>query len=394
LKIALLAPTLFLLFYSLRLTWADWEARNGTAPSLERAVKLDPENARWLARLARVTGRADLLGKAARANPNDARLLIEAGLRAEMEGDVTGAEQLLEAAAERDATYQPRWSLVNFYYRRQQWERFWHWAREAGKINHGELRALYRLCLRAEEDPAAVLRRVVPERAAETRQFVDVLIEDRRTRGLEDAGLRLSLWKRREDLDTLMQAAWLLLAEGEAGAAMRIWNRAVEAGLLERKALDPAGGVWLGNPGFRTPLGAGPFDWRAGVRSGVSVQGMRDGLRLEFSGGQPERTVALEQALPEMAPGEYRLRTRARVEMASGRSGCRWQVVEAGAGAGVTVISEPLGSGTEAGWHEFRFRVAGGVRRLRLELAAGREPGLRRPEGAIELYEAALDRMP
>ena len=44
----------------------------------------------------------------------------------------------LHEAARVDRTFDPRWTLANYYFRRQNWDEFWKWMRAAAEMSYGD----------------------------------------------------------------------------------------------------------------------------------------------------------------------------------------------------------------------------------------------------------------
>ena len=110
------------MYSSIRLAYADWLFRQNGIESVARASRLDPANGAyqaWLAELLENDGQdaAKELEAAARLSPLSSRVWIRRGLSAESNGDRALAEQLLLRAAEVDRLMEPRWTLMNFYFR-------------------------------------------------------------------------------------------------------------------------------------------------------------------------------------------------------------------------------------------------------------------------------------
>ncbi len=98
------------------------------------------------------------LRRAVALNPSDGRAWIEMGLRLEATGDLGAAEQALLRAAQEDLTYLPRWTLMNYYYRRNDVDRFWFWAKAAVPMIYGDPLPLFHLCGRVGEDGGLIDR--------------------------------------------------------------------------------------------------------------------------------------------------------------------------------------------------------------------------------------------
>src|SRR5690242_16815482 len=119
----LLAALAVASYWSCRLAWADQLSRSADPVSVARAVRLAPGNEEFHLRVARALDKRGedptlALESAAALNPFDAGVWMRLGLRAEMRGDFDGAERDLLQAARISRQFEPRWTLANYYLRR------------------------------------------------------------------------------------------------------------------------------------------------------------------------------------------------------------------------------------------------------------------------------------
>jgi tetratricopeptide (TPR) repeat protein len=270
---------------SLRVIWADWLYRRNLLPDLERAVRLDPTNARyrlWLAEHEAYAGRnpRPAIESAARLRPFDSAARIQLGLRSEVEGRLDEAERTLLEAAAMDLLYEPRWTLANFYFRRGQRERFWVWAERALAMSYGDRRPLLDLCWRMSSSAAEFARRVAgfPGVAAALDDYLRQLAR--------------TAWEQR-DLPQALEVRQLL---GERGL------------VADRFRSLPSGAV---------------FDWTTAALAGVSYEHVpaTHSLRVRLSGQQPERCELLWRDLV-LDPGAYRIKA----EMEAAPPGITWSL--------------------------------------------------------------------
>ena len=125
--------------YSIRLAMADAAFRKHTPEAVARALEILPDRASYLLlrALQMDYDGADstaLLERAARVNPVSSAPRIRLGLAAETRGDFPGAEKWLLDAARVDRQFEPRWTLANFYFRRERAGLFWKWMRGARSL--------------------------------------------------------------------------------------------------------------------------------------------------------------------------------------------------------------------------------------------------------------------
>ncbi len=155
-------------FFSVRRARADAEFRRGTPEGVTRAVDLAPSNGEYLLFRALQldydgADAAPLLERAAAVNPMNSTPRIRLGLGAEIRGDNSSAERWLLDAARVDHQFEPRWTLANFYFRRENFPEFWTWLRSALEISYGDRRPAFDLAWRASAQ-AKEIARAIPDR--------------------------------------------------------------------------------------------------------------------------------------------------------------------------------------------------------------------------------------
>ncbi|MCC6536823.1 MAG: hypothetical protein IT162_04690 [Bryobacterales bacterium] len=314
----------------------------------DRALRLAPSHRKALVNRG---APADL--ERAAAKPTGSAALIELALEAELKGDNTTAQRMLDEANRRDAGYRPRWARANFYFRQGRHRELAAVAGPAARIYEGDLTALYDLVLRAGLPPPQIYREIVPPRAQAQREYLELLIV--RGRGPDGiaAALRLADQARPKDRDLLLGYCDQLLAQGEGPKAGQLW-----------KALP------------RFALSAGRcLDWKRSTVDGVSLFEVADQVaRFELNGNQPSDAVLLRRyAIVE--PGRrYHLRAITNAEEALQKTvEWRWN------GAAV-------GTGRESDI-EIEARQTIGE----LQLAVKRPAGQRSAEGAVEITNIRLE---
>ena len=381
--------------WSARLAWADAWFRTGTVAGIEKALALTPRQAAYSVRLALLVSGGDparaaaALERAVALNPNDARAWIELGLRDEASGDLARAEPALLRAAAESRLYLPRWTLMNYYYRRGDTERFWRWARQAVPMMWGDPRPLFRLCGRVREDGQLIGRLEIarPEwRAAYLFYLLDAGRPD-----LAAPAVRGLLESRREaDAPLLIEACDRLLAAGDSGDARAIWDGLIPARPISAGTLPGGSGGLLYNGDFEiSPTGRG-FDWRLSALEGIGAarEDAAGGLRLTFSGGQPENAEPLSQLAPVEENTAYELRFGYRTSGIAAQAGPSWRIDDAGRGIAIAA-GESLDS-EEPAASRIPFVTPPGCRLVRVALTSRRQPGSTRMAGFIVLRKVEL----
>ncbi len=356
---------------TLRIGYADYLYRKDTLESVQRAARIWP-CADFYERLADLDAPNAIacLRHAVALDPGSSKSWIQLGLRLELNGDAAEAARCYLEAARRDRQFLPAWTLANYYARRHDAARFWPWARQAAQMSYDDIRPLLRLAFGFTSSPEVVLNQMIVPRRKVEHEFLYYLLS-----GKIDASAiaaRLQGKSEKEDLPPLL--AWIdqLIATGRIAEARDLWN-----GLSDKRLLPYPRVALLTNANFsREPLQAG-FDWRFTWPAGVSGMRTGNGLRIEFTGRQPETFELASQYLP-VTSGSYVLSFEYRTSGAT-TTNLRWSLGE--------TCSEPLRAAEDWKRSAWTF-TAGPVNRL--VLLERRDPGSTRPEGVVYLRELRL----
>ena len=123
-------------WYSVTVARADLYYRENSLASAQAAVRLAPGNAVYHALLAEWL-EADganpdaELKKTTDLSPRESIYWIRQAFRAEVERKFEESERFLTEAYRVDHGFDPRWALMNYYFRRGMTPQFWKAAREA-----------------------------------------------------------------------------------------------------------------------------------------------------------------------------------------------------------------------------------------------------------------------
>jgi hypothetical protein len=133
------------------------------------------------------------------------------------------------------------------------------------------------------------------------------------------------------------------------------------------------------------------FDWRLPEVDGVSAASEESpgGLRLTFSGRQPERCETLVQYVPVQENRQYKLTFRYRTSGIAAATGLAWRIADRNSGNG-------LGEGRDLSAEEevqaqVSFDTPPGCRLARVSLLYQRSLGTTRIAGFIILRSLALE---
>src|ERR1035437_7697306 len=163
---------------SLELARADYLFKQDTEASIRSAIRLAPDGWSYYIRLAQFdqAHAQELLTNSLSLNRYDAQADIELGLQYEADGDFGRAEKQLLQAYEVDHTYLPRWSLANYYFRRDNLPAFWIWARKAAEMPADDIGPLFELCWHVSPDPEAIGVTLLSEKPEPIRQYLNFLL--------------------------------------------------------------------------------------------------------------------------------------------------------------------------------------------------------------------------
>ncbi len=369
--------------------------RQETVGGTEAAIALTPDQAEYYARLAWLLSddnpqkAKDALRRAVALNPWDARSWIELGLQAEAEGDDSTAKQCLLRAADVDKKFLPRWTLANYYFRHYDEAMFWLWAKAAAAMVYGDAQPLFQLCGRVEEDGKLIDRLEI--RNPDVRAgYLSYLLGQNRVDLIGLAVHQLLEENRLADVPLLLTACERLLEARRVDEAAGVWNRLAEAGRVPFKTPAGEGEQLVANGSFAAPPSSRGFDWRLPVVEGVSVSREEEsrGLRVTFSGGEPEDCEALLQWVPLRGKMHYKLSFEYRTQGIASGVGLGWRITDAGSG---TILSQgpSLASEPDADT-QLSFETPVECRLVRLALRYHRTPGTTRMEGYLVVRNVAL----
>ena len=381
--------------WSIRLGWADYQMRQETVGGTERAIALTPGQSEYYARLAWLVSGDDprkaeaALRRAVALNPWDARSWIELGLRAEAAGDDAAAQRYMLRAADVDRQFLPRWTLANYYFRRGNVAMFWHWTKDASAMVYGDAQPVFRLCARVAEDGKLIDRLQIrnPDVRA---SYLAYLLDQNRVDLIGPAVHRLLEENREADVPLLLTACDRLLEARRVDEAAEIWNRQAAAGRVPFRTPAGDGEQLVANGGFLAQPASRGFDWRLPVVEGISVsrEEKPPGLRVTFSGSEPEDCEVLVQLVPLRRKTAYELSFAYRTRDIPGGVGLGWRITDANDGTilkeGPSLVSETEGEG------RLSFETREGCRLVRLAVRYRRTPGTTRPEGFLVLRNVAL----
>lgn len=311
--------------------WESWKVARSdaqfwqdTAESLRGAIRLEPDCWTCYVRLARLdeSSAEQLLQTSLQLNRYNSEATIDLGLRYESDGDLKRAEELLLQAFKVDDTYVPRWSLANFYLRRNNLPAFWTWIRRATEMPAEDIGALFELCWKVSPDPKTIEANIAAGDPEVARQYVDFLIgKDRPSAAVGPALTLVRAGSQDLDQTRLFTLLDKLIHANDPIGTNALWSRLIGRHWFVADASFP------NNPQFsRDPLPV-DFDWNFPAYDGLHSWPGSSGLESEFTGDEPESCVIAEQTI-FLPPGNYRLESSYRTRAILPDTGIQWQVLE------------------------------------------------------------------
>ena len=376
-------------YWTIRQAVADQLFRANSLQAAVRSTQLDPNNARYFTSLAEHQEAEEIdpkpaLAAASRLNPLDSSVWIRRGLRAEFEGDFARAENFLLEAARVDKLFDPRATLANYYFRRNNPEQFWRWMRAALAIHYGDLTSLFRLCWRVSDDPEIIRSRALPQGREVLRGYLRFLLDEDRLDAAEPIARELASAAAADDAAVLLDFIDRCLAPpARASSAVTAWNSLCARNIVPFSSI--ASDHLVTNDDFRVAPTARGFDWRVPQGPDISAQPISPrGLRIDLSGKQPEQCELLAQLVP-LPPGKTcRLRFNYQTSGFPAESGLRWSILSA---------TSPFLSSDDWQQRELTFSTEHSTL-ARLSLAYSRVAGTSRLEGSITLRDILLECAP
>jgi tetratricopeptide (TPR) repeat protein len=373
---------------SLELARADYLFKQDTEASIRSAIRLAPDGWDYYMRLAQFdqAHAQELLTNSLSLNRYDAQADIELGLQYEADGDFGRAEKQLLQAYEVDHTYLPRWSLANYYFRRDNMPAFWAWARSAADMPADDIGSLFELCWRASPDPSKITAAILNEKPEMLRQYIRFLLATDQPGAVANVAPHLVRTSNPEaDLGLLFGVVNRLIAVNDASAANALWHLLIEKRWVNADQTIP------NNANFqRGPLPVS-FDWSIPEYQGLHSWPGSSGLETEFTGSQPEDCLIAEQAVT-LKPGNYSMSFSYRTSGIPPGTGIRWQVLDARSNA--VLAESPDLSSEELKYSGMGFMVPPGASLLRLRLTYRRTLGTMHISGTLDVQSTQIQPLP
>jgi hypothetical protein len=381
--------------WSILVGYADYWARQITVAATERALALTPWQAAYHVQLAVLISDDDpqlasaALRRAIALNPFDSSSWIELGLRVEAGGHNADAERCFLRAAEVDKQYLPKWTLANYYFRRGDDAKYWFWAKAAAQMLYGDALPLFRLSGKIVEDGNLMDRLAIRSPDIQA-AYLSYLLSQKRldltgsvTRRLLDQGRAL-------DVPLLLTTCDRLIDAKLVDEAVTVWNGLAKARKIPYGPVISGAETILANDSFLPTPELQGFAWRLPTVDGISASREENppGLRLTFSGAQPEDCESLFRVLPVRENTAYEFTVLYGEAGIPRDAGLGWRVTDMdGRNIAEAAESPALKDGAR---DAIRFVAPPGCRLARIAFAYRRTLGTTRIEGSIVLREASL----
>jgi len=394
LRYLLIAALIAACGYALILARASYLFHEDTAKSVPAAVALVPYNAEYVARLAAwdSSQRIPLLHRAIALDPFDYQSWIQLGLLSELQQQkMAQAERDYLKAAEVNRMFLPKWTLMNFYFRRQNQTEFFRWAKETLAITPYSSDPVFaQMWLMTQQ--SSVIAAAVPDRPRILVQYAWFLSNNHQFPAIPPIVKRLvgtagnsdpHAWGRDDLVATIEDR---LLAAADLQSALQVWTSMQRGGWLHESIPSPAHPVTNGD--FAAPLYLHGFDWQIDSAPGATVGGFTDekALRLTLSGDQPESCVLIRQYIPVDPDRSYHLQWSAAAGQIEDPRGLTWHVRPVGIES-----HNDLSSGDIVGAaNRWDFRSPARVNLCLLTLEYARPLGTVRARGTVSLRAVSL----
>ena len=378
--------------YAVLLAIADAAFRQDTVTSAQTAVRLVPSNASYHAHLAELLEESGSnpdpeLQEATVLSPRESRYWIRRAFRAEVEQKYDESERLLLEARRVDRGFDPRWALMNYYFRRGKLPEFWKSAKEALEMSYGDLDPIFRLCLDANADPSFTAR-ILPPRRIVLLSFFSYLVQHKQMESISPIAARLASSAETEDVPLLLNYCDRQMGHDNQ-SSLTVWNSLCQRHLVGFSELAPDRGSIVTNTDLVAASLRQGFDWKYGSTPEVGNKPLDtgQGISFEISGFQPDSVVLLGQEIP-LTPGkQYILNYEYHLIGEQPDSGLQWVIRRAGASeSGNDSVIAASSALSVSDWNTGHMRFSSGQFDAgRLMLQYRRSPGTLRWKGTVQI---------
>jgi tetratricopeptide (TPR) repeat protein len=337
------ALAIFLSYFGVRNAIATHYLNLDTRAGYERAVALEPANARnWF-----LLGRSYLydfeqpepalavqsLRKAVALDPYSAEALLDLAAAYDGQGDTANARQaFLAAQSVYPLSADVAWSYGNFLLRQGEQDAAFREIRKAVELEPKRGAEAFSRALRVQPDVNVLLDKAVPPSAA---VYLPILLSLSEVGGLDNAQRvwnRLIALRQKVPMSEMIFFINELIHQRRVADAVHAWDQAVSI-MQNPPPPDPAGSL-LWDGGFESGYNGGGFSWHflpatSDVQISLDTSEKHSGersLRILFNG---HRNISFEDACHDVAPEpgkRYLLSAWVKTQSLSSSEGVRLQI--------------------------------------------------------------------
>jgi hypothetical protein len=355
---------------------ADRASDGTSAADLTLAIQLDPGNAEYHLRLARLAlysianaspeQALEHLSHAAELSPRNVQVWLELSAAHGFQGDAGKAEAYLRRA-DRMAPYIPaiQWVVGNFVLLQgNSDEAFRHFRTTLDGTRQYD-RILFRTAWKSSDDGAKILAELIPPKIGTEFSYLYFLL------GEDKLPESMAVWKliaaNPEKFDAVRAATFLnrLLNARMPAEAAQVWSDLRDKGLI-KPTYQPTAQNLIINGTFEDDLFNAGFDWRIGkvqnvetAVDGATSHSPSHSVRADFNGKANINFGHVYQYVRVEPNRKYRLQGYLKTEGITTDSGPRLRVVDAYDSARLLQFSESY-TGTTPGWNQVTMEFQAG----------------------------------
>lgn len=404
-SVSILAAILVLVaasVWSIRAAMADHLRRQPSLDAIAAACKLNPfDYQAWIAK-AQYEEQAGIDAsatwrRAASLDPRNPRILIPAGISAELREQTQEAENYYRTAEQYNALWLPRWTLANYYFRQGRMSETIEWLKKALDRSYGDLSAAFDLAKQAGASEERILRQILPPSRHAYAGFLYWLsreqLDERLAALIEDSASTYVKLVSNEGFtryaeDPVLYASNRLVQEGLGSPARRIWRAACGSNIIDcSKPIDDG---LIGNGEFSKKFIVSFLDWTLLKVPGItSIHQPGTGtVKYIFSGDQPEQCDLLQQWIVPSSGEKWRVRFDFQTRDISQRdaAGLQWELDGKPLSTDKAIASDT--------WRKEQFDIEANpiARTSRLALVYRRASGTTRLAGELWIRNVRADR--
>jgi tetratricopeptide (TPR) repeat protein len=366
---------------SLRVYLAAHLAEVPNATNLQKAIRLEPENAKYHELLGRslALSAASLdeaianYRTAVALNPYDARCWLDLAGAYQVAGRTSEQEESVEHAVEADPnTPHVAWEAANFFLVQGDRDKALRYLGVVMANDPQQVDAALQLCWRVTGDANRIMTQVLPRRPDLYLSFLQLLISRQEVAAAENVWNQLIALNQEFAPKLSFPYFRLLLAKQEVAAAQTAWqqisglNRSLQAYLPSRENL-------VVNGGFEENVLNGGFDWwfQSNPHAALAIDtsefsaGTRS-LSITFD-GQSAGDAGIFQFVPVKPNTEYEFSAQYRAQELDTASGPRFSLADPYGGASFVLTDDILGTNA---WRpvQAQFRTGPNTKLLLLKI--------------------------